>query len=214
MKYIVIGFILLVVTNLSYGAHIQLQSGTENTVCKDIFKLRLSNTTKNFSEAINLIADENGIPKWEEGLLLINPKYKEKSASFDIDNDGIDESVSSLFTWLSGNPGEYYRVIEQDKLKAFNRITERDLYSLPGLYSNTPWPYRDLGLFFFSITPFKFKGTFYLGLKDNNFGKEKFMERSFLIVKYSNEMFDFGQNNYIKTSNVDVICKFVYANQS
>ena len=206
--------LLLISPSLVYGVHLSLYDGKENELCRKIFDLRLSNIKKTFADSITHIADENGIPKWGEGRLLKNPKYRERSSLFDIDNDGVNESVSSLYTGLGGHLGQYYRVVNENELKTLDKVTEKELYSFPGIYSNTPWPYKRLGLYFFSIHPFKFNGVFYLGLKDNKFGEREFLERSFLIVKYTNEMLRFGQNNWGKTSKLQVICKFMYANKS
>lgn len=102
MKYIITAVCLLLSSSLSYGVHLQLQTGADKQVCSELFKLRLSNQAGNFKDAIGKIADKNGIPQWEEGKLLANPKTKEKTAVFDINNDGFDKSASSFYTWARG----------------------------------------------------------------------------------------------------------------
>jgi len=218
VKVIINCLILLIIPLNVFATHIDMVEGSSDKLCVEIFNKLLSGEAGSFKEIIKSIADDGGIPNWKHGSFQAKPasskffnKVNAPFAKFDIDNDGKDEFVMSFFTWLSGRPGEYYRVL--DNSIAMDGSLEVDwplISSWPGLYSSSPWPYREYGLYHVNIYPFRFDGVYYLGLEDTHFGNREFMDRSFMVVKYSNKM----KKNVAKwpyvTSEIDVICKFMY----
>ncbi|ACA85267.1 hypothetical protein [Shewanella woodyi] len=209
---LIIYIFALVFSGNSFSAHIELSKGAENDVCSKLFSIRLIKATSSFREAAKILARKEGIPEWKQRKLsdgydsLLNDiNY----AVFDIDNDGVNEYVYSHFTWMSGQPGEVYTVFNTDAIKSKKDLEAQGFYKQAGLNSVSPeFNYREFGVWFAELIPFRHKGTYYVGIKDIYFGKGEFIDRKFFVAKYSNEMI-VGNSGY-KTSNLENICTFEY----
>jgi hypothetical protein len=208
---LIIYIFALVFSGNSFSAHIELSKGAENDVCSKLFSIRLIKATSSFREAAKLLAGKKGTPEWrqrklsDDYSLLNNVNY----AVFDIDNDGVNEYVYSHFTWMSGQPGEVYKVFSTDVINTKSDLKTYDFHKQAGLDSVSPqFDYREFGVWFADLFPFKYEDTYYVGIKDIYFGKEDYIDRKFFVAKYSNKMI-IGKSGY-KTSDLENICTFEY----
>ena len=121
-------------------------------MCQSFFRILLSEKASQIDEMVKLISDKDSSPVWHQGTFYGKPAtseyYSKESfsySSFDIDNDGTDEFVISMYTWLSQKPGMYYRVLESPiPVDGTYKVEWPEIYNLKGLYSSTPWPYSDM----------------------------------------------------------------------
>jgi hypothetical protein len=197
------------------AAHLELTENNENKLCKTLFNEKLSNSNKSFQNIISSISDSDGLPVWKKGHINVKPagstKYIKRSfhySRFDIDNDGDKEFILQDF---ASHYSESLRLPEKDiPMDGSLKIDWPQINLWPGVYSDSPWPYKKHGLYRINIYAFKFNNTYYLGLNDHFLGKRKFLDRSFVVVKYSNMMKENDAQWPYVTTELEIMCKFKY----
>jgi hypothetical protein len=219
MNKALIFIFLLLFQGKAFAVHIDLIKGSEQKVCHRYFGAMLTLNSTNQREIFELIDEFQGIPSWESGSIHLKPTNSDyparkeafSHAQFDIDNDGEDELVLSAFTWLRQRPGMYYRILDESVPLDGSYETEwKNIYDLDGIYSNTPWPYADDGIYLANISAFKYEGIFYVVLTDIFFGQREHIDRSLLIAKYSNQMKEEYLAKGTVTSSLENVCVFQY----
>ena len=222
-------FLLIVLLNKQVlAANIHLNEGANTDLCNKIFNTANSEGVKDLYESISILSGKDLKKRvgketffdWSSHghLLIYHVYYKEYKkedqldyAKFDIDNDGDDEFIVAGFAWLSQRPSRYFKIFESEiDMKGGKKFTRDEFNSIPGIYSTAPWPYKEIGLYGIGLYEFVYNQEVYLALVDNQFGQAEFLERSFLIGKYSGEGKTYGESNYLNTDNLDIVCRFSY----
>ena len=213
MRLIILFLTLLFSVN-TFAIHIELADGAENEVCSKLFSTRLQKSTLNFESATRKLADKGVVPSWTQRRLTDkNTSHMDtvEYSTFDIDNDGSNEHVYSYFTYMSGQGSRVYAVFDEDLIKTKDDLKLHNFRKKSGINSvSLNFKYSKHGLWFVDLYPFEYKGEYYIGLKDIYFGKEPawYIDRKFVVAKYSNEMFVDKHGN--KTSKLKNICVFEY----